>query len=68
MALTEQRIVKEVRLEKNVGQVRVVVDNIIIRDGKVVSTTEGNEVYTQDTAAELRAVENGASYADLMGW
>lgn len=68
MALIEQKIVKEVRLEKAAGQVRLVVDNVILRDGEQIASTEGNEVYTQETAAELRLVQNGNTYADLMGW
>lgn len=68
MALIEEKIINEVRLEKAAGQVRMVVDNVIIKDGVEILRTPGNEVYTQETAAELRLIENGNSYADLMGW
>jgi hypothetical protein len=69
MAITEQKDIREVRLEKSAGQVRIVVDTVILRDGEEIMRTPGNEVYTQESAQQLRdEVTNGAEYATLMGW
>jgi hypothetical protein len=69
MAITEEKDIREVRLEKSAGQVRIVVDTVILRDGEEILRTPGNEVYTQETAQQLRdEVTNGAEYATLMGW
>lgn len=69
MALIEEKIINEVRLEKSAGQVRVVVENLVTRDGIEILRTSGNEVYTEETAQELKdTVPNGVEYATLMGW
>jgi hypothetical protein len=69
MAITEEKDIREVRLEKSAGQVRIVVDTVILRDGEEILRTPGNEVYTQESAQQLRdEVTNGAEYATLMGW
>ena len=69
MAITEEKDIREVRLEKSAGQVRIVVDTVILRDGEEIMRTPGNEVYTQESAQQLRdEVTNGAEYATLMGW
>jgi len=69
MAITEEKDIREVRLEKSAGQVRIVVDTVILRDGEEIMRTPGNEVYTQESAQQLReTVANGDEYATLMGW
>lgn len=68
MALIEEKIIKEVRLEKEADQVRLVVDNVVTRDGVEILRTTGNEVYTQESKEQLELVENGSSYVALMGW
>jgi hypothetical protein len=67
--LTETKDIKEVRLEKAAGQVRVVVDTVLLRDGEEIVRTQGHEVYTLESAQLLcDTVQNGSDYAALMGW
>ncbi len=67
--ITEEKDIKEVRLEKTAGQVRIVVDTVIKRDGVEVLRTPGNDVYTIESLQELLDnVPSGNQYADLMGW
>lgn len=68
MALSAQKIIKAVNLEKEAGQVRVVIENVVLQDDVVIYRTAGNEVYTQESKDALLQVPDGAAYATLMGW
>lgn len=69
MALIGTKVIKAVSLEKSVGQVRVVGENVVLQDDVEIYRGVGNEVYTQETAQELRDnVPDGSIYANLMGW
>lgn len=69
MALTEQRILKQVTILPNQSAVNVQWANQILRDGEVISETYERKAYGQDQKADFIAeVSGGQSYADAMGW
>lgn len=70
MALTEQRILKQVTMLPQSNAVNVQWANQIIRDGsEVISETYERKAYGQDQKADFIAeVTGGQAYADAMGW
>ena len=67
--LTEQRIIKSITHQPEVGAVNVQWANQILRDGEFVSETYERKVYTTENSAEfLVEVENADKYATLLGW
>lgn len=69
MALTEQRILKQVTILPAQNAVNVQWANQILRDGELISELPHRKAYTQDQAAEFSAeVEGAAAYAAALGW
>lgn len=69
MALTEQRILKQVSILPAQGAANVQWSNQILRDGEVISETYERKAYTQAQAAEfINEVENAESYLTSLGW
>lgn len=70
MALTEQRIIKQITMLPQSNTVNVQWADQIVRDGsKVVSETYERKAYGQDQKADFIAeVTGGQAYADAMGW
>ena len=69
MALTEQRILKQVAILPQQNAVNVQWANQILKDGELLTETYERKAYTQEQAAEFLAeVEGAASYMSAMGW
>lgn len=69
MALSEQRILKQVSILPAQSAVNVQWANQILRDGEVISETYERKAYTADQAAEFVAeVEGAESYIAALGW
>lgn len=69
MALSEQRILKQVTILAQQNAVNVQWANQILRDGEVITETYERKAYTQDQAAEFAAEVEGASgYLAALGW
>ena len=69
MALTEQRILKQVSILPAQSAANVQWANQIIRDGDVISERYERKAYTADQKAEFLAeVEGAAAYMTAMGW
>lgn len=69
MALSEQRILKQVGILPAQSAVNVQWANQILRDGELVSETYERKAYTADQKAEFLAeVEGAASYISALGW
>lgn len=68
MAITETKVLKQVVLNQQAQQVRVISDIVVERDGVEVYRSEEQDVYTPETATALAALPNGAEYVTLMGW
>lgn len=69
MALSEQRILKQVSILPAQSAVNVQWANQILRDGEVISETYERKAYTQEQAAEfINEVEGAESYITALGW
>lgn len=70
MALTEQRILKQVTMLPQSNTINIQWANQVIRDGsELVSETYERKAYSQDQKADFIAeVEGGQAYSDAMGW
>lgn len=69
MALTEQRILKQVTTLPNQSAVNVQWANQILRDGELVTETYERKAYTADQKAEfLTEVEGAENYIAALGW
>lgn len=69
MALSEQRILKQVTTLPAQSAVNVQWSNQVLRDGEVISETFERKAYTADQAAEfLVEVEGAESYITALGW
>lgn len=69
MALTEQRILKQVTLLPQQSAANVQWANQILRDGAVISETYERKAYTADQKADFEAeVEGAAGYVAALGW
>ena len=69
MALTEQRILKQVTTLPNQSAVNVQWANQILRDGELVTETYERKAYTADQKAEfLVEVEGAENYIAALGW
>lgn len=69
MALTEQRILKQVTILPNQSAANVQWANQILRDGELVTESYERKAYSVDQKAEFLAeVENAAQYMAAIGW
>ena len=68
MPITETKVLKQVVLNKQAEQVRVISDIVIERDGVELYRNEEQDVYTPETSAGLDSLEKGAEYKTLMWW
>lgn len=69
MALTEQRILKQVTLLPQSNAVNVQWANQILRDGEFVSETYERKAYGEDQKGDfINEVTGGQAYSDAMGW
>lgn len=69
MALTEQRILKQVTLLPQANAVNVQWANQILRDGELVSETYERKAYGEDQKVDfINEVTGGQAYSDIMGW
>ena len=69
MALTEQRIIKQVTVIPTNNAINVQWANQILRDGEVISETNERKAYGPGQQAEFTAEVAGASdYVDLINW
>lgn len=69
MALSEQRILKQVSILPQQSAVNVQWANQILRDGEVITETYERKAYTQDQAAEFASeVEGAEGYLTALGW
>lgn len=69
MALTEQRILKQVTTLPQQSAVNVQWANQILRDGEIISETFERKAYVQEQAAEFAVeVEGAAGYMAVLGW
>lgn len=69
MALTEQRILKQVTVLPAQSAVNVQWANQILRDGEVITETYERKAYTADQKDEFLAEVAGAeSYLAALGW
>jgi hypothetical protein len=69
MALTENKILKQVSILPNQSAVNVQWSNQILRDGELVTETFERKAYTQDQKAEFLAeVEGAENYIAALGW
>ena len=69
MALSEQRILKQITILPAQKAVNVQWANQILRDSEVISETFERKAYTEDQAAEFVAEVPGAdSYLTALGW
>lgn len=69
MALTEQKILKQVSILPAQSAANVQWANQILRDGEVISETFERKAYTADQKTEFMAEVGGAAqYAAALGW
>lgn len=70
MALTEQRVLKQVTMLPQANAINVQWANQVIRDGsELVTETYERKAYGEDQKGDFIAeVEGGAAYASAMGW
>lgn len=69
MAITEQRIIKQVSVLPATGAINVQWANQILKDGNVLTETYERKAYTADQKTEFLAeVEGAVSYATAVGW
>ena len=69
MALTEQRILKQVSILPNQSAVNVQWASQILRDGEVISENYERKAYSADQKADFLAeVEGAQAYVTAMGW
>lgn len=69
MALTEQRILKQVTILAQQSAANVQWANQVLRDGEIIAETYERKAYTVDQSAEfLLEVEGAASYITALGW
>jgi hypothetical protein len=69
MALSEQRVLKQVTILAQQSAVNVQWANQVLRDGEVISEVYERKAYNQDQKTEFLAeVTNAASYVSALGW
>lgn len=69
MALSEQRILKQVAILPAQSAVNVQWANQILRDGELVSETYERKAYTAEQKAQFEAeVEGATAYVTALGW
>ena len=69
MALTEQKILKQVTVLAQQSAANVQWANQILRDGEVISEQFERKAYTADQKDEFLAeVEGADSYIAILGW
>ena len=69
MALTEQKVLKQVAILPAQSAANVQWANQILRDGEVISETFERKAYTASQQAEFMVeVEGAAQYAAALGW
>ena len=69
MALTEQRILKQVSILPAQNAMNVQWANQICRDDEVIAETYERKAYTADQKVEFLAeVEGAEAYVDALGW
>lgn len=69
MALTEQRVLKQVSLLPEKDAIEVQWADQVLRDGVIIAEELHRRAYTKDSRAMFLAeVENGEAYAAAMGW
>lgn len=69
MALTEQRILKQVEILPALSAANVCWANQILRDGVVISEQLERKAYTVEQAEAFSVeVENSSSYIAALGW
>ena len=69
MALTEQKVIKQVTILAPQSAVNVQWANQILRDGDLVTETYERKAYSQDQKAEfLTEVEGAENYIGALGW
>ena len=69
MALTEQKILKQVTVLAQQSAANVQWANQILRDGEVISEQFERKAYTADQKDEFLAeVEGADSYITILGW
>lgn len=69
MALTEQKILKQVSILPAQSAVNVQWANQILRDGEVISEQFERKAYTAEQKDEfLGEVEGAAAYIEALGW
>ncbi len=69
MALTEQKVLKQVTVLAQQSAANVQWANQILRDGEVITETYERKAYTQDQKADFLAeVEGAAGYIPILGW
>ena len=69
MALSEQRILKQVTVLAQQSAANVQWANQILKDGEVIAETFERKAYTSDQKADFLAeVEGAASYITVLGW
>lgn len=69
MALSEQRILKQVTVLAQQSAANVQWANQILRDGEVISETYERKAYTEDQKDSfLSEVEGAEGYVLILGW
>ena len=69
MALTEQKVLKQVSVLPQQNAVNVQWANQILRDGEVISEQFERKAYTAEQKDEFLAEVTGAQFAcDALGW
>lgn len=69
MALTEQRVLKQVTMLPQSNAINVQWANQILRDGEFVSETYERKAYGPEQKADFLAeVDGAAAYVSAMGW
>ena len=69
MALTEQKVLKQVTVLAQQSAANVQWANQILRDGEVITETYERKAYTQDQKDDFLAeVEGAAGYIAVLGW
>jgi hypothetical protein len=69
MALAESTVLASVNLNITSNAIEVRWDNLIQRDGEIISRVPHRKAYNQDQKSEFLAeVEGGQAYADAMDW
>ncbi len=69
MALTEQRVLKQVSTLPQQNAINVQWADQVLRDGEVISETPHRKAYMQAQAAEFAVeVEGAAAYMTALGW